>query len=64
MAGLVAVRSQQVGKGYRQEAILPLHHVLAAGPVSRGEVRIGLPLDALSILLPNLYPEAATQPLD
>lgn len=97
MAGLIAVRSRQAGQAYRDEAILPLHHVLAAGPVSRGdfnrmlglgertgrtvigqllkdgllvsdtpkgELRIGLPLDALNILLPNLYPEAATQPTD
>jgi Fic family protein len=82
---------------YRPEAVLPLHHVLAAGPVTRGEfvqmtgladrtgrkvlaqllkdgllvsdgpkgrVGIGFPLDALHLLLPNLYPEAATTPLD
>jgi len=82
---------------YREEAVLPLHHVLAAGPVTRGEfvqmtgladrtgrkvlaqllkdgllvsdgpkgrVGIGFPLDALHLLLPNLYPEAATSPLD
>ncbi len=79
------------------EAILPMQHVLALGPVTRGEflqmtglgertgrkvlaqlladglllsdspkgaVRCGLPLDALSVLLPNLYPEAATTLLD
>jgi hypothetical protein len=82
-------------KDIRREAILPLHHVFAAGPVARGEciqmtglgertgrkvlsrlihtgllasdshvgpVRIGLPLDALSFLFPELYPEAATKP--
>ena len=30
----------------------------------RSELRIGLPLDALNILFPNLYPEAAAAPLD
>jgi hypothetical protein len=30
----------------------------------KGEVGIGFPLDALHILLPNLYPEAATQALE
>jgi Fic family protein len=97
VAGLIAVRSKERGKNYREEAVLPMQHVLAAGPVSRGDfnrmlglgertgrtvmaqllkdgllvsdtpkgdVRIGLPLDALNILLPNLYPEASTQPVD
>ena len=96
LAGLVLVRSQD-RHDYRQEAVLPLHHVLAAGPVSRGEflqmlglgertgrktlsqlvkdgllvsdtpkgnVGIGFPLDALSLLFPNLYPEAAAASLD
>lgn len=82
-------------KDIRREAVLPLHHVFAAGPVTRGEfiqmtglgertgrkllsrllhtgllvsdshvapVRFGLPLDALSLLFPELYPEAATKP--
>jgi Fic family protein len=95
--GLVLVRSRDATKNYRMEAVLPLHHVLSAGPVSRGEfsrmlglaertgrnviaqllkdgllvsdspkgeVGIGFPLDALHILLPNLYPEAATQALE
>lgn len=77
--------------------MLPLHHVLAAGPVSRGEfvqmtglgertarkvlsqllkdglllsdspkgdVGIGFPLDALGLVFPNLYPEAASQPME
>jgi hypothetical protein len=30
----------------------------------KGEVGIGFPLDALAILFPNLYPEAASQPPD
>jgi Fic family protein len=80
-------------KAIRAEAVLPLHHVFAAGPVTRGEfsqmtglgertarnllsallqrgllasdtplgrVHFGLPLDALGLLLPNLYPEAAS----
>lgn len=78
-------------KEMRTEAILPLCHLFAAGPVSRGEfvqltglgertarnllarllatrlvisdsprgsVRFGLPLDALYLLFPELYPEA------
>jgi hypothetical protein len=90
MAGLIAVRSKEPGNDYRENAILPMHHVIAVGPVSRGdfnrmlglgermgrtviaqllkdgllvsdtpkgELRIGLPLDALNILMPNLYPE-------
>lgn len=98
LAGLLAARAQQAdGTEYRSEALLPLFHVLAAGPLSRGEfvqmtglgertarkvlarllkdgllvsgtpkgdVEIGLPLDALALLLPNLYPEAATVPTD
>ena len=96
LAGLVLVRSQNQ-PDYRKEAVLPLHHVLAAGPVARGEfvqmtglgertgrkvlsqlvkdgllvsdtpkgeVGIGFPLDALNLLFPNLYPEAATLPLE
>ena len=93
LAQLILVRSEgNWGDGYRKEAILPLHHVLAVGSLSRGEfiqmtglhertgrkvlsqlladgllrsqssradVSIGLPLDALNILFPNLYPEAA-----
>jgi Fic family protein len=96
MAGLVLVRSESAEyPHYRKEAVLPLHHVLAAGPVSRsefvqmtglgertarklmsqllkdgllvsgspkGEVGIGFPLDALGLLFPNLYPEAAGVP--
>jgi Fic family protein len=82
-------------KTIRTEAILPLHHVFAAGPITRkeffqmtglgertarsllskllqngllvsdtasGPVRLGLPLDSLSFLLPELYPEASTKP--
>jgi Fic family protein len=98
LAGLVLVRSESAAyKNYGKEAVLPLHHVLAAGPVTRGEfaqmtglgertarkllsqllqdgllvsdspkgpVGIGLPLDALSLLFPNLYPEAATEPTE
>ena len=38
LAGLVLVRSQQGDAStYRPEAILALHHVLAAGPVARGD---------------------------
>lgn len=38
LAGLVLVRSQSVAHPeYRKEAVLPLLHVLATGPVSRGE---------------------------
>ena len=38
LTSLVMVRSHQRGNlGYRREAILPLHHVLAVGPVTRGD---------------------------
>jgi Fic family protein len=94
IAALVAARDQMNHDGYyRQEAALPLHHVLVAGPVERGEfcrltglpertarralrqllddgllasntpkgpVRFAFSLDSLPILLPNLYPEAAS----
>jgi Fic family protein len=88
---LVRSRSGQYAN-YTSQATLPLHHVLVAGSVSRGEfiqmtglpertgrrvlsqllkdkllasegpkgpVSFNFPLDALNILLPNLYPEAA-----
>lgn len=92
VATLMQVRmGTHPGKGYRQEAILPLQYVMSAGPVTRGEftqmmgldertarksisqllgdglllsdshrapLRPGLPLDALGILFPSLYPEA------
>jgi Fic family protein len=98
IAGLMLYRSASMkSPDYRPEAVLPLHHVLAVGPVTRGEfvqmtglgertgrkvlsqllkdgllvsdgpkgrVGIGFPLDALHLLLPNLYPEAASSPLD
>ncbi|MCG2593039.1 Fic family protein [Ramlibacter sp. XY19] len=94
IAGLMALRSQGAQYGnYSVQATLPLHHVLVAGPLLRGEfiqmmgmpersgrrvlsqllkdgilvsdgpkgaVSFNFPLDALNILLPNLYPEAAT----
>lgn len=94
VTGLVAIRTHaKKYPDYRQEAVEPLYHVLATGPLARGDfvrmmgigertaqrtlrqlvkddllvsdgpkmpVRIGLPLDALSTLFPNLYPEAAT----
>ena len=94
IAGLMAMRSHSAQYGnYSVQATLPLHHVLVAGPVSRGEfiqmtgmpertgrrvlsqllkdrilvsdgpkgqVSFNFPLDALNVLLPNLYPEAAT----
>jgi Fic family protein len=98
IAALVTIRAhQRDSPDYRPEAILPLQHVLALGPLTRGEfvqltglgertgrkvlaqlladgllqsdtpkgpVRIGFPLDALGVLLPNLYPEAAATMLD
>jgi Fic family protein len=98
LAALVTIRAQQRHTpDYRPEAILPLQHVVALGPVTRGEfvqmtglgertgrkvlaqlladgllqsdtakgpVRLGLPLDALGVLLPDLYPEASSQVLD
>lgn len=95
IAQLVAARSREPGKGaaYRPEVELPLYHLFAAGPLTRGEfqqatglpertasralkgllgdglvvsdsrtgpVRFALPLDALRLLLPGLYPEAST----
>lgn len=96
LEALIRVRTAE-REGYRTELILPLLHVLATGPVSRGdfarmtglgettarksmsqllkdgllksdshrsEVRIGIPLDSLNILFPNLYPEAAAAPMD
>ncbi|RDK05874.1 Fic family protein [Cupriavidus lacunae] len=93
---LVVFRSQLAAyPEYRQEAVLPLHHLVVAGPVPRGDfvqmtglgertgrkllsqllkdgllisedhshrgaVGIGFPLDSLTFLFPNLYPEAAT----
>lgn len=99
IAALVAIRGHQPGRAtvYRPEVVLPLHHLFAAGPVSRGEfaqmtglgertarrivsalladgllasdhhraeLRFALPLDSLMVLLPDLYPEAATQVID
>lgn len=96
LEALVRVRTAE-RDNYRSELIQPLLHVMATGPVSRGdfarmtglgettarksmsqllkdgllqsdshrsELRIGIPLDALSILFPNLYPEAAAAPMD
>ena len=90
---LITYRATQ-DKAIRTEAILPLYHLFAAGPVTRGQfiqmtglgertgrtllsallasklvlsdsprgpVRFGLPLDALHLLLPELYPEAHTK---
>jgi Fic family protein len=89
LEALIIFRSTQ-DSAYRREAILPLLHVFALGPVSRGEfsqmtglkertarslmsrlldagllvsdqpkgpVRMGLPIDALGMLFPRLYPE-------
>ena len=95
---LVLVKSQAEGVAeYRTELVAPLHYLMAAGPLGRGEfvqmtglaertgrkslsrllddgllvsesakgeVSLGLPLGQLHLLFPNLYPEAATQPLD
>lgn len=94
IATLMVVRSESSQfENYTREATLALHHVLVAGPVSRGDfckmtgmaersarrvlaqllkdrllvsdnpkgaVSFNFALDALNILLPNLYPEAAT----
>jgi len=93
LAALIRVRAaERPGSDYREEAIVPLLHVLGLGAVSRGDfiqmtglgtstarkvlsqllkdgllkseshkgaVRIAFPLDALNILFPHLYPEAA-----
>lgn len=38
MAALITIRAHQQGKtDYRSEAILPLQHVMALGPITRGE---------------------------
>lgn len=96
LEALIRVRTAE-REAYRSELIQPMLHVLATGPVSRGdfarmtglgettarksmsqllkdgllqsdshrsELRIGMPLDALNILFPNLYPEAAAAPMD
>ena len=94
IATLMVVRSESsLYKNYSRQATSALHHVLLAGPTTRGEfmtmtglpertasrvlaqlvrdrllisegpkspVTFNFPLDALNILLPNLYPEAAT----
>jgi Fic family protein len=93
IATLMLVRSESSQfKNYSRQATPALHHVLLAGPTSRGEfmtmtglpertasrlvaqlvkdrllvsegpkspVTFSFPLDALNVLLPNLYPEAA-----
>ncbi len=103
IAALIVFRAQTAkelrpnASDYRKELILPLQHVMIAGPVSRGDfvqmtglgertgrkalkamlddgllqsdspkgqVRIGFPLDALSMLFPRLYPEAGAVVLD
>ena len=94
IAALVLLRSESSQfQNYNRRAAPALHHVLLAGPTTRGEfmtimglpertasrvlgqlikdrilvsegpkssVTFNFPLDALNILLPNLYPEAAT----
>jgi Fic family protein len=96
IAALVSVRGETVSSlVYRREIVLPLHHIVVAGPVSRGEftqmtglgertvrdvtrgllkdglltsdshrglLSIAFPLDALNLLFPRLYPEAAGAP--
>lgn len=98
IGALITIRAhQRKTPDYRPEAILPLQHVMALGPITRGEfvqltglgdrtgrkvlaqlltdgllvsdspkgpVRMGLPLDALRVLLPSLYPEAAAGMVD
>lgn len=98
IGALITIRAhQRQTPDYRPEAILPLQHVMALGPITRGEfvqltglgertarkvlaqlladgllisdtpkgpVKMGLPLDALGVLLPNLYPEAVSSVLD
>lgn len=97
ISALITIRSHEGRPDYRPEAILPLLHVLAVGPLARGgfiqmtglaertgrkvlsqlladglliseghraDVRIGFPLNALDVLFPNLYPEAATAVMD
>jgi len=91
ISALITLRSEQ-DKDVRREAVAPLYHLFAAGPLTRGDfaqmtglgervarallsrllatglvasdgpyapVRFAAPLDALVILFPGLYPEAA-----
>jgi Fic family protein len=96
ITALMLTRGEAQGRaGYRRELVLPILHIFATGPVTRGEftqmtglservasssIRVLLndgllsspspkgklfmefPLDALGMLLPNLYPEAAVAP--
>lgn len=96
LLALMLTRGEAQGRaGYRRELVLPLLHIFATGPVSRGEfsqmtglsdrvaspsirvliedgilsspspkgkLALEFPLDALGMLLPNLYPEAAVAP--
>ncbi len=98
IADLILVRSEGTEHPRCcQEAVLPLHHVLTEGPISRsefvqmtglevsiglkvlsrllkdgllvsdgpkGDVGISFPRDALNQLFPNLYPEAASIPME
>ena len=94
---VVLQRSRCGAAEYREEAILPLQMLAAAGTLSRGEfsrmtgleertarkvisrllkdglltsqghrdsLKLAFPLESLSILFPNLYPEAAAAVLD
>lgn len=96
LTALMLTRGEAQGRaGYRRELVLPLMHIFATGPVTRGEftqmtglserlasssirtlledgilsspspkgkLYLEFPLDALGMLLPNLYPEAAVAP--
>lgn len=96
-AFVLTQRASGAGIEYREEAVLPLQMLAAAGTLTRGDfsrmtgleertarkvisrllkdgllrsegprdvLRLGLPLHALNILFPNLYPEAATAVMD
>ena len=64
---IAAVSARLVIQGERT-ARKVLAQLLADGllisDTPKGPVRMGLPLDALGILLPNLYPEAVSSVLD
>ena len=52
-------------RGWSQEELAQLlADGLLISDTPKGPVRMGLPLDALGVLLPNLYPEAVSSMLD
>lgn len=70
MAALVTVRGETVSSlVYRKEIVLPLHHIIVAGPISRADFTQMTGLGERTVrdvmrglLFPRLYPEAAGAP--